>query len=111
RGQEASFALCISTALGLGPSAELLGTHFAVGAVYGALSTTPQLCGQVQLNRVRTAVSSPPFAPFAPLFFAYHRLNFAVPSPGCPGSRWPAGAPRRPGSRAERSPGGRRAGS
>src|SRR2546422_8914499 len=32
RGQEASFALCISTALGLGAAAELLGIHFAVCA-------------------------------------------------------------------------------
>src|SRR5207247_9630226 len=58
RGQEASFALCISTALGLGAAAELLGIHFAVGAFYGGLLMTPQLLGQVQFNRVRNAVSS-----------------------------------------------------
>jgi len=78
RGQEASFALCISTALGLGAAAELLGIHFAVGAFYGGLLMTPQLLGQVQFNRVRNAVSSVTFGLFAPVFFAYVGLKFSV---------------------------------
>src|SRR3989454_453090 len=78
RGQEASFALCVSTALGLGAAAELLGIHFAVGAFYGGLLMTPQLLGQVQFNRVRNAVSSVTFGLFAPVFFAYVGLKFSV---------------------------------
>src|SRR5947208_3311648 len=78
RGQEASFALCISTALGLGAAAELLGIHFAVGAFYGGLLMTPQLLGQVQFNRVRNAVSSVTFGLFAPVFFAYVGLKFSI---------------------------------
>jgi len=78
RGQEASFALCISTALGLGAAAELLGIHFAVGAFYGGLLMTPQLLGQVQFNRVRNAVSSVTFGLFAPVFFAFVGLKFSV---------------------------------
>jgi len=78
RGQEASFALCISTALGLGAAAELLGIHFAVGAFYGGLLMTPQLLGRVQFNRVRNAVSSVTFGLFAPVFFAYVGLKFSV---------------------------------
>src|SRR2546425_1167996 len=78
RGQEASFALCVSTALGLGAAAELLGIHFAVGAFYGGLLMTPQLLGQVQFNRVRNAVSSVTFGLFAPVFFAFVGLKFSV---------------------------------
>src|SRR5437899_5501990 len=78
RGQEASFALCISTALGLGAAAELLGIHFAVGAFYVGLLMPPQLLGQVQFHRVRNAVSSVTFGLFAPVFFAYVGLKFSV---------------------------------
>src|SRR3989442_240791 len=57
RGQEASFALCISTALELGAAAVLLSIHFAVGGFYGGLLLTPQLPGQGRFNRVRNALS------------------------------------------------------
>jgi Kef-type K+ transport system membrane component KefB len=78
RGQEASFAVCISTALGLGAAAELLGIHFAVGAFYGGILTTPKLLGSVQFNRVRNATSSITFGLFAPIFFAFVGLKFSV---------------------------------
>src|SRR5207244_12966790 len=52
RGQEASFALSISTALGLGAAAELLGSPFAVAAFFAGLLMTPPLPCQAQLNRV-----------------------------------------------------------
>src|SRR5437879_12928224 len=70
RGQEASFALCIATALGLGAAAELLGIHFAVGAFYGGILMTPRLLGQVQFDRIRSAVSSVTFCLLATLFCA-----------------------------------------
>jgi len=78
RGQEASFAVCIATALGLGAAAELLGIHFAVGAFYGGILTTPKLLGPVQFNRVRNAASSITFGLFAPIFFAFVGLKFSV---------------------------------
>lgn len=78
RGQEASFAVVISTALGLGAAAELLGLHFAVGAFYGGILTTPKLLGSVQFNRVRNATSSITFGLFAPIFFAFVGLKFSV---------------------------------
>ena len=78
RGQEASFAVCISTALGLGAAAELMGIHFAVGAFYGGILMTPQLLGPVQFNRVRNAVSSVTFGLFAPIFFAFVGLKFSI---------------------------------
>src|SRR2546428_13371500 len=78
RGQEASFAVCIATALGLGAAAELLGIHFAVGAFYGGILTTPKLLGPVQFNRVRNAASSITFGLFAPIFFAFVGVKFSV---------------------------------
>lgn len=78
RGQEASFAFCIGTALALGAVAELLGIHFAVGAFYGGILMTPQLLGPIQFNRVRNAVSSVTFGLFAPIFFAIVGLRFAI---------------------------------
>ena len=78
RGQEASFAVCISTALGLGAAAEFLGIHFAVGAFYGGILMTPQLLGSVQFNRVRNAVSTVTFGLFAPIFFAFVGLKFSL---------------------------------
>ena len=77
RGQEASFAVCIATCLGLGAAAELLGIHFAVGAFYGGLLMTPQLLGTAQFQRVRNATSSVTFGLFAPVFFAFVGLKFA----------------------------------
>src|SRR5207245_3289482 len=61
RGQEASFALCISTALGLGAAAELLGIHFGVGAFYAGVLMSQQLLGQVTFRRVCNALSSVSF--------------------------------------------------
>jgi Kef-type K+ transport system membrane component KefB len=78
RGQEASFAVCIAAALGLGAAAELLGIHFAVGAFYGGILITPQLFGPVQFHRVRNATSSVTFGLFAPIFFAFVGLKFSV---------------------------------
>jgi Kef-type K+ transport system membrane component KefB len=78
RGQEASFAVCIATSLGLGAAAELLGIHFAVGAFYGGLLMTPQLLGSEQFHRVRNAASSVTFGLFAPIFFAFVGLKFAL---------------------------------
>ena len=78
RGQEASFAVCIATALGLAAAAEALGIHFAVGAFYGGLLITPQLLGSVQFNRVRNATSSVTFGLFAPIFFAFVGLKFSL---------------------------------
>lgn len=78
RSQEASFALCIATALGLGAAAEFLGIHFAVGAFYGGILITPRLLGSVQFNRVRNATSSVTFGLFAPIFFAFVGLKFSV---------------------------------
>lgn len=78
RGQEASFAVCIGTALGLGAAAEFLGIHFAVGAFYGGILITPQLLGPVQFSRVRNAASSITFGLFAPIFFAFVGLKFSV---------------------------------
>jgi Kef-type K+ transport system membrane component KefB len=78
RGQEASFAVCIATALGLATAAELLGIHFAVGAFYGGLLITPKLLGTAQFNRVRNATSSITFGLFAPIFFAFVGLKFAL---------------------------------
>jgi Kef-type K+ transport system membrane component KefB len=78
RGQEASFAVCIATALGLGAAAELLGIHFAVGAFYAGILITPQLFGPIQFNRVRNATSSVTFGLFAPIFFAFVGLKFSV---------------------------------
>jgi Kef-type K+ transport system membrane component KefB len=78
RGQEASFALCIATALGLGAAAELLGIHFAVGAFYGGILMTPRLLGQVQFNRIRNAVSSVTFGLFAPVFFAFVGVKLSI---------------------------------
>ena len=78
RGQEASFALCIATALGLGAAAELLGIHFAVGAFYGGILMTPRLLGQVQFDRIRNAVSSVTFGLFAPIFFAFVGVKLSI---------------------------------
>ena len=78
RGQEASFALCIATALGLGAAAELLGIHFAVGAFYGGILMTPRLLGQVQFDRIRSAVSSVTFGLFAPIFFAFVGVKLSI---------------------------------
>src|SRR3989449_2416098 len=78
RGQEASFALCIATALGLGAAAELLGIHFAVGAFYGGILMTPRLLGQVQFDRIRSAVSSVTFGLFAPIFFAFAGVKLSI---------------------------------
>jgi len=78
RGQEASFALCIATALGLGGAAELLGIHFAVGAFYGGILMTPRLLGQVQFDRIRNAVSSVTFGLFAPIFFAFVGVKLSI---------------------------------
>jgi Kef-type K+ transport system membrane component KefB len=78
RGQEASFATCFATALGLAASAQLLGIHFAVGAFYGGILITPQLLGHVQFDRVRNATSSVTFGLFAPIFFAFVGLKFAL---------------------------------
>jgi Kef-type K+ transport system membrane component KefB len=78
RGQEASFALCIAIALGLGAAAELLGIHFAVGAFYGGILMTPRLLGQVQFNRIRSAVSSVTFGLFAPIFFAFVGVKLSI---------------------------------
>ncbi len=78
RGREASFAFCISTALGLGAAAELLGIHFAVGAFYGGILMTPRLLGQVQFNRIQNAVSSVTFGLFAPIFFAFVGVKLLI---------------------------------
>ncbi|MGI0148349.1 MAG: cation:proton antiporter [Thermoplasmata archaeon] len=78
RGQEASFAVCIATALGLATAAELLGIHFAVGAFYGGILITPKLLGSVQFNRVRNSTSSITFGLFAPIFFAFVGLKFSL---------------------------------
>lgn len=77
QGQEASFAVCIATALGLAAAAELLGIHFAVGAFYGGILITPRLLGAVPFHRVRNATSSVTFGLFAPIFFAFVGLKFA----------------------------------
>ena len=78
RGQESSFATCFATALGLAAAAQLLGIHFAVGAFYGGILITPQLLGPVQFDRVRNATSSVTFGLFAPIFFAFVGLRFAI---------------------------------
>src|SRR5205807_2028709 len=78
RGQEASFAVCVATALGLATAAELLGIHFAVGAFYGGILMTPQLLGREPFNRVRNATSAVTFGLFAPIFFAFVGLKFAL---------------------------------
>src|SRR5207249_8171443 len=78
RGQEASFSVCIATALGLGAAAELLGIHFAVGAFYGGILMTPRLLGQVQFDRIRSAVSSVTFGLFAPIFFAFVGVKLSI---------------------------------
>lgn len=78
RGSEASFAVCIATALGLAAAAEYLGIHFAVGAFYGGILITPQLLGPVPFHRVRNATSSVTFGLFAPIFFAFVGLKFAL---------------------------------
>lgn len=78
RGQEASFAVCVATALGLAGAAELLGIHFAVGAFYGGILITPQLLGRESFNRVRNATSAITFGLFAPIFFAFVGLKVAL---------------------------------
>jgi Na+:H+ antiporter len=78
RGQEASFAICIAMTLGLAAAAESLGIHFAVGAFYGGILITRQLLGPVHFDRVRNATSSVTFGLFAPIFFAFVGLRFAL---------------------------------
>src|SRR5437899_11644468 len=76
RGQEASFALCVSTALGLGAAAVLLGIHFAVWAFSFGLLMTPHLLCQVHSNPARTIVASVASALFPPLVFSFDSFTF-----------------------------------
>jgi len=79
-GREALFGIAVLFVLLFGSMSETLGSHFVIGAFFGALLLSRDVFGTSLFSELENTINSITSGFLAPIFFAYLGLRFSVSS-------------------------------